>query len=186
MALAKTKGFRGVYAKDTKPCNDDAYEKTGTGAAMKEQKAICKANDKAYQLLVMSCSGIAFGLVNQAKTKSYADGDAFMAWKDLSNRYAPRGVLDLIQLTGEFNACALTFNNDDPDECFIKLNLIHHKIVAIDATYEKKEIELVAHIIDKLPIGYSAIITVVEVMSTIALPERRSSRRFAPLEKVQG
>ena len=186
LALAKTKGFRGVYAKDTKPCNDEAYEKTGTGAATKEQKAIYEANDKAYQLLVMSCSGIAFGLVNQAKTKSHADGDAFMAWKNLSDRYAPHGVSDLIQLTGEFNACALTSNKDDPDEWFIKLDLIHHKIAAIDATYEKKEIELVAHIIDKLPSGYSEIITVVEGMSTIALPELKQKIRAFYKRKFKG
>ena len=32
------------------------------------EKKIYEANDKAYQQLIMSCTGIAFGLVTQAKT----------------------------------------------------------------------------------------------------------------------
>ena len=120
-----------------KPCSDAVYETT---AVTKDMKAVYKAYNKAYQLLVMSCSGIAFGLVNQAKAKSHADGNTFMAWKNLGDRYAPHGVSDLIQLTGEFNACALTSNKDDADQWFIKLDLIHHKIAAINATYKKKEI----------------------------------------------
>jgi hypothetical protein len=177
LALAKTKGFRGVYAKNSNPCSDTISETIGTGAATKDQKTIYEANDRAYQLLVMSCSGIAFGLVNQAKTKDLADGDAFLAWKNLSDRYAPHGVSDLIQLKGEFNACVLSSVKDDPDEWFIKLDLIHHKITAIDSTFEKKDIEIVAHILDKLPAGYSEIITVVEGMPTITLSELKQKIR---------
>ena len=109
LSLAKTKGFRLVYAKDTKPCSDTIYETTATD----KEKKIYEANDRAYQLLIVSCTGIAFGLVNQAKTKDLIDGDAFMAWKNLCNRYAPHEVSDLIQLSADFSNCAL--DNYDPD-----------------------------------------------------------------------
>ena len=43
------------------------------------EKKIYDTNDKAYQLLKMSYSSIAFGLVNQVKTKDLNDGNAFIA-----------------------------------------------------------------------------------------------------------
>jgi hypothetical protein len=64
---------------------------------------IYEENNKAYQLLVMSCNGMAFGLVNKAKTKDLKDGNVFLAWKNLNNRYAPNSTSDLVQLSGEFN-----------------------------------------------------------------------------------
>ena len=94
LSLAKTKGFRLAYANDTKPCSDTVYETTAT----EKERKIYKTNDRAYQLLIISCTGIAFGLVNQAKTKDLIDGNTFMAWKNLCDRYAPHGVSDLIQL----------------------------------------------------------------------------------------
>ncbi len=92
-----------VYAKDTKSCSNANY------ANMKDKniKVIYKTNNKVYQFLIMSCIGIAFGLVNQAKTKTLINGKAFLAWKNLAKRYAPHSTLDLIQRSGEFNKCAL-------------------------------------------------------------------------------
>ena len=91
LALAKAKGFKQSYVKDTKPCSDAVYE-TSKDA---DEKKIYERNDKAYQLLVMSCDGMAFGLVNKAKTKDLMDGNAFLAWKNLNERYAPTPPLIL-------------------------------------------------------------------------------------------
>ena len=107
----------------------------------------------------MSCSGIAFGLVNQAKTKTLIDGDAFMAWKNLAKRYTPHSTSDLIQLSGEFNKCALEDSSSDPDLWFIELNLIQSRMISIDSSFEKKEMEVIAHMINKLPNKYSEVIT---------------------------
>jgi hypothetical protein len=72
LALAKARGFQTMYSKNHNPWSDEEYKvKTDKGV-----RAIYEANDKAYQLLIMSCTGIAFGLVNQAKTKTLIDGDA--------------------------------------------------------------------------------------------------------------
>jgi len=60
LALAKIRGYKKTLTTDTKPCTDAVYE-ASTDANVKK---IYENNDKAYQLLVMSCNGIAFGLVN--------------------------------------------------------------------------------------------------------------------------
>ena len=173
-ALAKTKGFRNAYFKDTKPCNDEHYE---SDKATKAEKAIYEANDKAYQLLIMSCSGIAFGLVNQAKTDEHRDGDAFMAWTNLTNRYAPNATSDLIQISTDFNRCGMKSNRIDPDEWFIQLDLLRHRMTAIDPAFAKKDEELIAHIIANLPSEYSEVITVVEGMDKITLSEVKAKIR---------
>ena len=61
-------------------------------------KATYEANDKAFQFLIMSRSGIEFGLVNQAKTATLKDGDAYLAWKNLCACYAPHEVSDYISI----------------------------------------------------------------------------------------
>ena len=60
LSLAKTRGFKNAYIKDTDPCSDAVYKTTDTD----DVKKVYKMNDCAYQLLVMSCTGIAFGLVS--------------------------------------------------------------------------------------------------------------------------
>ena len=173
-ALAKTKGFRNAYYKDTKPCSDEHYE---SEKVTKGEKAIYEANDKAYQLLIMSCSGIAFGLVNQAKTDKHHDGDAYMAWTNLTNRYAPNATSDLIQISTNFNKCGMKNNRSDPDEWFIQLDLLRHRMTAIDPAFTKKDEELIAHVIANLPNEYSEVITVVKGMDKITLTEVKAKIR---------
>ena len=105
---------------DTKPCTDTVYE-----ASMDANvKKIYKNNNKAYQLLIMSCNGIAFGLVNQAKTTDHEDGNAYLAWKSLNDRYSPNATSDLIALSSQFNKCSLKSSSSDPDKWFIELELL--------------------------------------------------------------
>ena len=112
ISWARSNGVREVFSEDTKPCDDATY-KTSVDA---EERKVYEANDKVFQKLMMCCTGIAFGLVNQAKTKRLRDGDAFMAWTNLCARYAPNEVADLIQLSGDFNKCGLDNARTDPEE----------------------------------------------------------------------
>ena len=149
----------------TKTTNDDAIKK------------IYDLNDKAYQLLVMSCSGIAFGLVNQAKTNDLQDGNAYLAWKNLKDRYSPNQTSDLIALSGQFNKCSLKNKDQDPDEWFIELELLRTRMKLIDTKFTKQDEELMAHILDKLPLEYSEVITTVEGQTTLTLDDLKSKIR---------
>jgi hypothetical protein len=118
-----------MYSKNHNPCSDEDYE---VETDKKVRARIYVANDKVYQLLIMSCTGIAFGLVNQAKAKTLIDDDAYMAWKNLEARYAPHSVSDLIQLASDFNKCKLNDSSSDSEEWIIELDLIQSKMMAID------------------------------------------------------
>ena len=67
LSLSKIMGFRLVYASDTKPCSDTTYATSATDA----EKKIYEANDKAYQQLIMSCTGIAFGFGESSKNRTF-------------------------------------------------------------------------------------------------------------------
>ena len=72
LALARQEAFEQCTPRTTTRALTKEYEvETDKGVS-----AIYEANNKAYQLLIMSCTGIAFGIVNQAKTKTLIDGDA--------------------------------------------------------------------------------------------------------------
>jgi hypothetical protein len=59
----------------------------------------------------------------------------------------------------------------DPDEWFIQLDTLRNRVCQIDPVFEKKDVEIIAHIFDKLPAEYSQLITVMEGMPAITLLE---------------
>ena len=170
LALAKAKGFKQFYMKDTKTCSNAVY-KTSKDV---DEKLIYERNDKAYQLLVMSCNGMTFGLVNKVKTKDLMDNNAFLAWKNLKERYAPNSTSDLDQLLGEFNKCSLDGTGAIPDVWFIKLGLLNSRMTMINSAFEKQDMELIAHILNKLPSEYSKVVTSVEGIMSLTLLDLQS------------
>jgi hypothetical protein len=141
-------------------------------------KATYKANDKAFEFLMMSSSGIAYGLVNQAKKATLKDGDAYLAWKNLCARYAPHEVLDYIYLSENFNRCRLGTTRTDPETWFIKLETLRNQMQMIDVKFTKSDEEIVAHIIDRLPKEYSEEVTVVEGIQNVTYRRKGKIRAF--------
>ena len=88
----------------------------------------------------------------------------------------PHSVLDLIQLASEFNKCKLNdHSSSDPDKRFIDLDLIQSEMMAIDPSFEQKEMEVIVSVIDKLPVEYSEVfVMVIEGMTTISLNKLKS------------
>ena len=158
LSTAKSKGFRLVYASDTKPCSDAEY----AVSTDKEERRIYENNDKAYQLLMTCCTGLPYRLVKTAKTKKHIDGDAFKAWTNLCHRYAPNEVSNMVQLHSRFNNCCLETPTSDPDVWFVELDIICKRMSEVDPTYEKREQEITSHIIDRLPEAYDNLLPVIE------------------------
>ena len=182
LALAKAKGFKQAYVKDTMPCSDTVYE-TSKDA---EEKKMYERDDKAYQLLVMSCDGMAFSLFNKAKTKDLMDSNAFLAWMNLNKRYAPNSASDLVQLLGEFNKCSLDGTVAEPDEWFIKLDLLNTRMTMINSAFKKQDMEMIMHILNKLPNKYSKVVTSVEGLTSLALSDLQSKIRAFWKRKFKG
>ena len=125
LAFAKSKKFKDGLTGNQAKAFSDATVLTTQDDDVKEAY---KLNDRAYQFLILSCSDIAFGLVNMAKTEELKDGDARIAWKNLLDWYAPQGSTNLIHLTGELKICVLDNSRSDPDLWFIKIEDIRHRL----------------------------------------------------------
>ena len=46
-----------------------------------------------------------------------------------------------------------------------------------DSAYEKKDLEMIAHILDKLPKEYSEVVTMVEAMPSLTLEDLKAKTR---------
>ena len=164
LAFAKSRDFKvGLTGNQAVVITDTIYSATVVDNNIKETYQV---NDNAYQFLILSCTDVAFGLVNMAKTKELKDSDAQIEQKNLCDQYAPKGSTVLIHWTGEFNNCVLDSPRTDPDLWFIKLDVFHNCLTSIGTKYTKEDFELVVHVTKKVPNEYSKLITTIESLST--------------------
>jgi hypothetical protein len=59
-----------------------------------------------------SSGKIEFNLVKGCKSKDYVDGNAFMAWERLKNKFEPVSAQSLVKMENQFRQCALKKNQD--------------------------------------------------------------------------
>jgi hypothetical protein len=88
----------------------------------------------------------------------------------------PHSVLDLIQLASEFNKCKLNYHSSsDPDKRFIDLDLIQSEMMAIDPSFEQKEMESDCERNRQASVEYSKVfVMVIEGLTTISLNKLKS------------
>jgi hypothetical protein len=106
--------------------------------------------------------------------QSLIDGNTFLTWTLLKEKYASNTTSTLIHLSGELNRCVLANTKTDPDKWFIRLDNLRMQMANVNKAYKKKDVELIAHISDKLTGEYSKVITVVEEMISITLSKLKS------------
>ena len=135
LALAGRRGYKDILqGKRTVPRthDDDGKEIVLTGD---EEKAH-EDNVRAYGDLALSIDTsqgagmIAFKLIKSTKTKSYCDGNAYEAWKSLSEKYSPTTDLSLLKLVDVFNKATMRKGSDPEgfinylEELQVKINEI--------------------------------------------------------------
>jgi hypothetical protein len=73
-------------------------------------------NQKAYSNLILSMNDkITFGIVNEAKSQAFPDGDGREAWIELKRKYEPATGFSEVKTKREFNQCRLE-PGQDPDK----------------------------------------------------------------------
>ena len=154
MAIANTKGFKFVYMSQQVIPSDTAVTESG---ATEEEKLLHKRNSNAIDLLIMSTSGISYGLVEKA------NGDAFVALKNLDAKWEPKQAEDLTELQKEFTGCVLDGTKEDPDLWWDRIYQFQQKFTSIGEKYTKEEFELKAHVLGNLPKEYISVITVLSI-----------------------
>ena len=150
MAIIRKKGWSAPFSAGAIIPTDEEVAKAEATA---EQKELWKANQEAYDQLLMGCSGIPLGLVRRAH------GSASQALKNLDVKYGSKDSSDLTDLLHAFANCKLESTDVDPDKWFIEIDSICEKLSNIDNLYRKKDYEIKAHLLGNLPSGYEDVQT---------------------------
>ncbi len=118
LATVTAKGYREVL----KP-ND------ATKAATTEHNIL------AYNDLIFSCQdNISFGIIEESVSETYPDGDARLAWKNLSDSFEPKTGAAKIQLKQEFHQLKLTSADENPDPWIRLLELKQIRLKTLGST----------------------------------------------------
>ena len=144
LALARRKGFA-EYLKEDRESSKDSLE----------AKKFIKGNADAWDQLVLSLTGTAFDLIQEA------DENAHKAWKLLLRKYevSDEKQESLTDVTDEWNKSKLESVKMDPDDWFSTLFRINKKFGRIKKEYEKDEDTMKAHVLVNLPEEYKAVRT---------------------------
>ena len=109
-------------------------------------------NLQAYNDLLLSCQDdITFGIVDEATSERFKEGDARVAWKNLKVKFEPNTGAAKVQLKMEFQQTILE-EDEDPDDWINKLQLICRRLTVLGAAVSKDDLML--HILNHLPTTY--------------------------------
>jgi hypothetical protein len=109
-------------------------------------------NLKAYSDLLLSCQDdVTFGIVEEATSETFKEGDARVAWKNLKKKFEPNTGAAKVQLKMEFQQMTLE-EGEDPDEWINKLQLVRRRLKVFGT--EITEDDLILHILNNLPKTY--------------------------------
>ena len=145
---------------------DDTVAIDTTTTRGKEMKKLRELNDTAYEDLILFIDGstdagrVAFSIVRGAKTSSFKDGDALMAWTGLSNKYESKTAPSRLHLKNQFSSAKLQNAKDDPDVWLTKLEDICVKLAQVGRTMTDED--LLEQALNGLPSEYANVVTKLE------------------------
>ena len=165
MTRAGCKGYKEILTgAATAPANSVTIDVTTPKG--KAQKALRDANETAYEALVLLIDGetavgrVAFNIVRECKTSKLADGDGWLAWKRLCNKYEPKSAPSRLALKSEFNNKVLKNANQDPDVWLTELEDLRMQLM--NAGSKMLEDELLEHVLNNLPKEYEVVVSKLE------------------------
>ena len=152
LAKARKKGYKELLTGKLKMKEQDDvdYEE-------EEEKRIEKLNEEAYYDLSSAMENkVAFAKVSLAKSKTFPDGDSYLAWKSLNAKYKPRTAQTRADLKLEFATLKHKDWTKDPDEWIDRLEEIKIELEAMGS--EMSEEDMMIHILNNLPSQYESIV----------------------------
>lgn len=172
LATATAKGHRDVI-KPTDPTKD----------------ADSDANVQVYNDLILSCQDdITFGIVDEAISTKFPDGDARLAWKNLTEKFEPSTGASKVQLKQEFHQCKMGSVNEDPELWITQLELKRRRLKVLGTTIDDEDLFL--HILNHLPKEYETVVELCEEELSggdLTLPKlkERLRARFARIKRTK-
>ena len=127
---------------------DIVVPKESATLTMDAAKNACKANEKAYSDLILSCNDeVSFGIIKGSTTSDNPSGDARLAWKELSDKCNPDTGITKTQIKKEFAISKLQ-GGQAPDEWIRSLEQITSKLKSFNIKVDQDD--LFIHILNNL------------------------------------
>jgi len=102
---------------------------------------------------------ITFGIVDEATSERFKEGDTRVAWKNLKVNFEPNTGAAKVQLKMEFQQTILE-EDEDPDDWINKLQLICRRLTVWGAAVSKDDMML--HILNHLPTTFETTVEICE------------------------
>ena len=116
-----------------------------------------KMNSLAYNdLLLAMTEDVSFGLVDEATSTTYPEGDARTAWGKLMQRYESQTNASRVKLMGQFTSSKLRKNTQDPDPWISELELMRIRLKKMGSDIDDEY--LMMHVMNNLPSAYDGLI----------------------------
>ena len=116
-----------------------------------------KKNSAAYNdLLLAMTDNVSFGLVDEASSTDYPEGDARGAWSKLMQRFESQANALRQKLIGQFSSLKLKSKNQDPDSWISELELMRIRMKKTGTMIDDEYLKM--HIMNYLPSRYDNLI----------------------------
>ena len=165
LAKASKKGFAKVLTGIIKAPKDSEVLDPNN-AANKEKIDIREQNKLAFEELILSIDTskdkgkIAFQIVKSCKTADLKMGDAALAWRRLSEKYAPKIAPRKVELMKEFQKSSLKSSSEDPDVWLTNLEGIRTKLQEMNFAISDEQ--FIIYVLNNLPAEYDIQISKLE------------------------
>jgi hypothetical protein len=117
-------------------------------------------NTNAYSTLLLSCNGMAFGCVEEARTEKHPEGDAYQAMKNLFEKYQAETMAEKVELKRDFAKAKMTSGTMDPDVWFVELEYLKQRLRSMDCILSEED--MIAHVLSNLHGNYGELVTSLE------------------------
>jgi len=165
LARARRKGFRELLlGKLTIPIDTEVLNDTVPAEKIKID--IRDANELAFEELVLSIDTsqpegrVAFQSICSCRTTDYKNGNAAVAWKSLSDKYAPKIAPMKLELKFEFQRMKLRDASEDPDVWISQLEDLRGRLKDMNAPISDDD--FFVHILNNLPPEYEVQVSKLE------------------------
>jgi gag-polypeptide of LTR copia-type len=173
LTKSRSYGFKDVLLGKVKiPKTDEVYDMESEEG----KKFIIAAdmNELAYTELILliddKTSGkVAFNLVKGCKSKEYVDGNAFIAWEQLKNKFEPLSAPSLVKKEKQFRQCAFK-KGQNPEIWLTELEDYRMKLEELGSSITDNQFMI--HILNNMTLDYEL---------QLALMERRINDKLIPL-----
>ena len=159
LAVAMIKGFDEALEASLPYLNPT----TATTATYREN---LRKRKLAWSWMTLTLEGAPAGILERTTTQ-----DPFDAWSALCARYEPSTVEAYNQISRDFENCVMETPDEDPEEWMQELDRYNARLHSIRATYARDDVQMIQHILNKLPKTlYRPFTTTIMIQTTSTSP----------------